>query len=170
MTFKFDRFEGMSGVSLPGVYVDDFPARSGVFFRGLLKGWAFIKKDMKISVSYKLQFIFQFFQIFFSVALVYFIGRMVTESGVSRHLSRYGSDYFSFALVGLAVGAAVLLVLGAGSSGGNVETYKLEMISVGDEIIYARTNTGTGQVEMWRYRYDQVPYHKSGSVLVSPKY
>ena len=74
------------------------------------------------------------------------------------------------ALVGLAVGAAVLLVLGAGSSGGNVETYKLEMISVGDEIIYARTNTGTGQVEMWRYRYDQVPYHKSGSVLVSPKY
>jgi len=77
--------------------------RRGLFFRELLKAWAFIKKDMKISVGYKLQFIFQFFQIFFSVSLIYFIGRMVSEGGGNSHLSRYGSDYFSFALVGLVM-------------------------------------------------------------------
>ena len=74
------------------------------------------------------------------------------------------------ALVGLAVGLAVLLVLGAGSSGKDAETYRLDVISVGDEVVYARTNTSTGQVETWRYRVTQVPYYIDGKVLREPKY
>ena len=38
------------------------------------KAAAFIKKDMKIAASYRLQFAFQFVQIFFSVTVIYFIG------------------------------------------------------------------------------------------------
>jgi ABC-2 type transport system permease protein len=72
----------------------------------LLRVWAnasaFIKKDMKISLSYKFQFIFQFAQIFFSVAMIFFIGKMLEDHG-SKHLKVYGGDYFSFALIGLAV-------------------------------------------------------------------
>ena len=67
------------------------------------KVFAFVKKDMRIAVSYKLQFIFQFLQIFFSVAVIYFIGRMLGSTGGSSLLQKYGNNYFSFALVGLAV-------------------------------------------------------------------
>ena len=68
----------------------------------LNKAIAFIKKDFRISVSYKLQFVFQFLQIFFSIAVIFFIGKMLTQSGKTI-LSTYNSDYFSFALIGLAI-------------------------------------------------------------------
>jgi len=72
-------------------------------FSDLGKAVAFIKKDMKISVSYKLQFVFQFLQIFFAVAVIYFIGKMLGGTGQSPFLKQYKADYFSFALVGLAM-------------------------------------------------------------------
>ena len=68
-----------------------------------LKVEAFIKKDAKISVSYKMQFVFQFLQIFFGILIIYFIGQMLDNSGGSDALESYGGDYFSFALIGLAI-------------------------------------------------------------------
>ena len=73
------------------------------FIAELNKATAFIKKDMKISVSYKLQFVFQFLQVFFGIAVIYFIGKMLGQGGGASLLSQYGGDYFSFALVGLAI-------------------------------------------------------------------
>lgn len=70
---------------------------------GPAKAYGFIKKDMAIAISYKFQFIFQFSHVFFSVALIYFIGKMLHESGKLSLFQAYGADYFSFALVGLAV-------------------------------------------------------------------
>jgi ABC-2 type transport system permease protein len=70
---------------------------------GLVKAAGFVKKDMTIALSYKFQFIFQFSQVFFGVAVIYFIGKMLGDSGSSPSLRAYGADYFSFALVGLAV-------------------------------------------------------------------
>lgn len=70
---------------------------------GLDKAFAFVKKDMLIAVSYRLQFVFQFSQVFFAVAVIYFIGKMLEGSGKSPVLARYGVTYFPFALVGLAV-------------------------------------------------------------------
>ena len=78
-------------------------ARNTIWKGELAKAVAFIKKDMRIAVSYRLQFLFQFLQIFFSVAVIYFIGRMLTDAGNSSLLKEYHTDYFSFALVGLAV-------------------------------------------------------------------
>lgn len=63
---------------------------------------AFLRKDLAIAVSYRLQFLFQFSQIFFSLAVIYFIGRMLESSGRPNILKEYSVDYFSFALVGLA--------------------------------------------------------------------
>jgi len=80
--------------------------RSQVLYRligGLAQAAGFVKKDISIAVSYKFQFIFQFSQIFFAVAVIYFIGKMLGDSGRSPLLKAYGADYFSFALVGLAV-------------------------------------------------------------------
>jgi len=73
------------------------------FFSELSKISAFIKKDMKIAVSYKLQFVFQFLQVFFGIAVIYFIGQMLGQTGGSSVLKNYGGSYFSFALVGLAI-------------------------------------------------------------------
>lgn len=73
------------------------------FTSELSKAAAFIKKDLKISVSYKLQFVFQFLQVFFGIAVIYFIGKMLAQAGKTSALSQYGGDYFSFALVGLAI-------------------------------------------------------------------
>jgi ABC-2 type transport system permease protein len=64
---------------------------------------AFVRKDLRIALSYRLQFVFQFSQVFFSVMLIYFIGKMVSAAGASDVLTAYGADYFAFALVGLAV-------------------------------------------------------------------
>ncbi len=64
---------------------------------------AFVRKDLRIALSYRLQFLFQFSQVFFSVMLIYFIGKMVSAAGGAGVLTAYGADYFSFALVGLAV-------------------------------------------------------------------
>jgi ABC-2 type transport system permease protein len=72
-------------------------------FVHVAQAWAFVKKDAGIAVGYRLQFIFQFSQVFFSVAIIYFIGEMIEKTGGSSLLKVYGSDYFSFALVGLAV-------------------------------------------------------------------
>ncbi|MHC4737918.1 MAG: ABC transporter permease [Planctomycetota bacterium] len=73
------------------------------FMCELSKAGAFIKKDMKISVSYKLQFVFQFLQVFFGIAVIFFIGKMLGQSSKASVLRQYGGDYFSFALIGLAI-------------------------------------------------------------------
>jgi ABC-2 type transport system permease protein len=78
-------------------------AGDSVWIGDLAKAAAFMKKDMRIAVSYKLQFVFQFLQIFFSVAVIYFIGKMLADAGKSSLLKEYRADYFSFALVGLAI-------------------------------------------------------------------
>ena len=63
---------------------------------------AFIRKDMKIALSYRMQFVFQFAQIFFSVSVVYFIGKMLADKSGDA-IASYDSGYFAFALVGIAI-------------------------------------------------------------------
>jgi ABC-2 type transport system permease protein len=74
-----------------------------LFISELRKAAAFVRKDMKISISYKLQFIFQFLQVFFGIVVIYFIDRMLEQGGQTSILRQYGNDYFAFALVGLAI-------------------------------------------------------------------
>jgi len=72
-------------------------------FEWLSRAFAFISKDLAIAVSYKMQFSFQFTQVFFSSAVIYFIGKMFAESSNPTALAGYDCDYFAFALIGLAV-------------------------------------------------------------------
>ncbi len=65
------------------------------------KGWAFLKKDWRNLKSYRLAFTMQFLGIFFSVAIFFFISRLVGGS-VNPYLKSYGGDYFSFVLIGIA--------------------------------------------------------------------
>lgn len=61
----------------------------------------FVVRDFYISISYKFQFCFQLLQIFFAVLSIYFVGKMLTA--VPESVKLYGGNYFSFALVGLAL-------------------------------------------------------------------
>lgn len=63
--------------------------------------WAFLKRDMREEVSYRLSFLLQFLNIFFSVGLFYFIAQLLGEA-TSPHLQPYGGDYFAFVLIGIA--------------------------------------------------------------------
>ena len=69
----------------------------------LNKAYAFIQKDFRIAVSYKLQFIFQFAQVFFGVTMIYFLGKLLDTAGESSLLNDLGGNYFSFALVGISI-------------------------------------------------------------------
>ncbi|HZD60061.1 MAG TPA: ABC transporter permease [Anaerolineae bacterium] len=62
---------------------------------------AFLRKDLKLEMSYRFSFLMHFLSIFLSVAIFFFISKLIGSS-VSAHLKDYGGNYFSFALVGIA--------------------------------------------------------------------
>ncbi len=64
---------------------------------------AFVRRDSRIAVTYRLQFLFQFCQVFVGTAVIYFIGKMLVASGRPTLMKGYQVDYFSFALVGVAI-------------------------------------------------------------------
>src|SRR3990170_2398731 len=65
------------------------------------KAIAFLKKDYKQEVSYRLSFLMQFFNIFFTVTIFFFVSKLFGRS-ISTHLADYGGNYFSFVLIGIA--------------------------------------------------------------------
>ncbi len=81
----------------------------------LAKPWAFVRKDFTAVASYKLNFLMQFFNIFLSAAMHFFIARLF-GSAVNPFLAPYGGDYFAFVLIGIAFADYLGLALG-GMSG-----------------------------------------------------
>ena len=62
---------------------------------------SFLRRDLSVALSYRLSFLLQFGGIFFSMAIFYFLSRLFGGAMVSQ-LDKYGGDYFSFVLIGLA--------------------------------------------------------------------
>ena len=77
------------------------PATLGWFLKQMYIAWAFLKRDVREEASYRLAFILQFLNIFFTVGLFYFIARLLGDAA-TPHLEPYGGDYFSFVLIGIA--------------------------------------------------------------------
>lgn len=75
---------------------------------------AFLRRDLQISTAYRLNALLMLTGGLFTLTLFYFLARTVGESPLVR--GRYGADYFSFALVGLAT-AALLRALQQGFAG-----------------------------------------------------
>ncbi len=68
---------------------------------GLRVAWAFLKRDLISETTYRLSFLLQFFGVFFSVTVFFFVGRLLDEATIPS-LAPYGGDYFSFVLIGIA--------------------------------------------------------------------
>ncbi len=62
---------------------------------------AFFKRDLIQEASYRVSFFLQFFNVFFTVLIFYFISTLVGEAA-SPYLTQYGGDYFSYVLIGIA--------------------------------------------------------------------
>lgn len=67
----------------------------------ILKPLAFLKRDLLIAISYKLNFFLQIGGIFISTVMFFFLSKLI-GSGVSVQLQPYGGDYFAFVLIGIA--------------------------------------------------------------------
>ncbi|HEA69513.1 MAG TPA: ABC transporter permease, partial [Desulfobacterales bacterium] len=67
----------------------------------LNKPAAFLKRDLQIALSYKLQFLLQFVGIFFSSMVFFFVSKLI-GGGISAQLAPWGGDYFSFVIIGVA--------------------------------------------------------------------
>ena len=68
----------------------------------LRKAWAFLVRDLRTQMSYRLAFIMNVAGIFFSVAIFFFISKLLGSS-INPYLAQYGGNYFAFVIIGLAV-------------------------------------------------------------------
>lgn len=62
---------------------------------------SFVKKDFIETTNYKFAFLMQFGSIFISLAIFFFLDKTLGKI-VLKELERYGGDFFSFILIGLA--------------------------------------------------------------------
>lgn len=67
----------------------------------LYKAWAFIKRDYRIESGYKTNFLMRAVESMMLLVFFYFLGGLINSQD-SGMLSRYGSHYFPFAMIGLA--------------------------------------------------------------------
>ena len=67
----------------------------------LTKARSFIKRDFLIESSYKMNFIMTMLNSTFPVISFFFISKLLNKSSLPS-LEKYGGDYFSFALIGIA--------------------------------------------------------------------
>jgi len=65
------------------------------------KALAFVRRDFQTQASYRLDFFMRIVGMLISVSIFYFISQ-VLGTAVSPYLQRYGTDYFHFALLGIA--------------------------------------------------------------------
>lgn len=76
--------------------------------RSLRLIWAFIRRDAKIAMSYRLQFIFQAAAVLSVCVTFFFLSLMLADfEGGIESLSKYGGSYFAFAVIGLSVSSYV---------------------------------------------------------------
>lgn len=68
---------------------------------------AFLRRDFLVAWSYRFSFFFEQFGVLLSLVTTRFIGELIAGGSVEE-LARYGGDYFSFALIGMAVQMLVL--------------------------------------------------------------
>lgn len=72
---------------------------------------AFIKRDLLIQLSYRLNFILNCFNIFGSILIFYFIAKLF-EKQASSYLIEYSGGYFPFVFIGIVLSGSLTMLLG----------------------------------------------------------
>lgn len=68
----------------------------------MLRALAFLRRDWRIQISYRVAFVLQLLGVLFSLLLFYFLSALIGDAA-APHLADYGGDYFAFVLIGLAL-------------------------------------------------------------------
>ncbi|MCB4756071.1 MAG: ABC transporter permease [Elusimicrobia bacterium] len=63
--------------------------------------YAFLKRDARQTLSYRLAFFLDMASVFFNAATFYFVAKLI-DAGPSHLFSNYGGSYFPFVIIGLA--------------------------------------------------------------------
>ena len=108
---------------------------------------AFIQRDFRVMTSYKLNFVLQFFGIFFSVLMFYFISKIIP----GQFVAEYGGDYFSFVLIGIAFGS----FLGLGMSNFSGTIRGMQVSGTLESVLSTPTNLSTILIgsSLWSYLF-----------------
>ena len=69
--------------------------------RKLVQFAAFLRRDVRLHLSYRFAFALGFMGILFNVAVFFYLAQLVTEARVPI-LQQYGTDFFPFILIGIA--------------------------------------------------------------------
>ena len=69
--------------------------------RKLVQFTAFLRRDVRLHLSYRFAFALGFFGILFNVAVFFYLAELITEARVPI-LQEYGTDFFPFILIGIA--------------------------------------------------------------------
>jgi len=86
------------------------------------KHLAFLKKELLIESSYKLAFIFNIFSVLTSVLVYFFIDKLFGQR-ISGHLEEFGTNYFSYVLLGMAFFSYI--GSGLGSFSGRIQSEQI---------------------------------------------
>ena len=69
--------------------------------RKIVQFTAFLRRDVRLHLSYRFAFALGFFGILFNVAVFFYLAELITEARVPI-LQEYGTDFFPFILIGIA--------------------------------------------------------------------
>jgi ABC-2 type transport system permease protein len=112
------------------------------------KAAAFIRRDFQTQASYRLDFFMRVMSLLISVSMFYFISQIL-GSAVNPYLQSYNTDYFHFALLGIAF--SPFISLSANSLAEAIHQYQgsgtLEMLFVSPTPFSATLIMST----LWRY-------------------
>lgn len=112
------------------------------------KAWAFLRRDFQTQSSYRLDFLLRVGGILVSIAVFYFISQIL-GSAMNPTLQRYGTDYFHFALLGIAF--VPFITISANSMAQAVQEYQqngtLEVLFLSPTPILTALLFST----LWRY-------------------
>lgn len=86
--------------------------------------WAFLRRDARIAASYRLSLLAGLAGPLFMVAIFYYAARLMDPTTTADLLARYGGDYFTYVLIGLA--ASTLLTTGLSTFGQSLRTAMTE--------------------------------------------
>ncbi len=120
---------------------------------------AFLRRDFRINISYRVSFAFQSVAIVFELALFYFLSRVVDDAEFAAH-QNLSEGYFGYAAVGLALLTIVQVSLSSFS-------YKLrEEQTTGTLEALMATPTSPSLIVLSSAVYDLIRATVTGLVLI----
>jgi ABC-2 type transport system permease protein len=114
---------------------------------------AFIKKDILIEFSYKLQFILSWLGIFLSLLVFYYISKLF-PSGKSPYLAEYGGEYFPFVFIGIMFSGYLALALGSFSA--NIRNEQLTGTLEAMFLTPVKPSVIISSISLWKFIFNSI--------------